>query len=163
MRTWTLARKEIPMKIVAADEMARVLSADEVLALLGQPIVMHLGIVDGAGWPVVNPVWHVFEDGVFRIAVGKRSHKARLLRATPRAYFAVDTGGAAGDTRGVRGRAAARVVDDVALAVDVCRKGLLRYTGTDADAYATEMLTWARNGDMAVVELTPSVFRAFEY
>ena len=152
------------MKIVAADEMARVLSTDEVLALLRQPLVMHLGMVDAAGWPVVNPVWHVFEDGVFRIAVGARSHKAKLLRATPRAYFAVDTGGAGGDTRGVRGRAAARVVDDdVPLAVDVCRKGLLRYTRTDADDYATEMLASARNGDMAVVELTPSVFRAFEY
>lgn len=152
------------MRIVAADAMASALSADEVRALLQEPLVMHLGIVDGAGWPVVNPVWHVFEDDLFRIAVGAASHKAKLLRATPRAYFAVDTGAAAGDTRGVRGRAAARVVDgDVARAVDVARKGLLRYTGTDSDGYATEMLQWARNGDMSVVELTPSVFRAFRY
>lgn len=152
------------MKIVAADAMARVLSADEVLALLQEPLAMHLGMVDAAGWPLVHPVWHVFEDGVFRVAVGKGSRKATLLRATPRAYFAVDTGAAAGDTRGVRGRAAVRVVDDdVPLAVDVCRKGLRRYTGTDTDAYATEMLTWARNGDMSVLELTPSVFRAFQY
>ena len=39
----------------------------------------------------------------------------------------------------------------------------MRYTGTDSDEYAREMLTWARDGDMAVVELTPSVFRAFSY
>ena len=152
------------MKIVAADPTVSSLSADEVHALLREPLVMHLGLVDAAGWPVVNPVWHVFEDGVFRIVVGRSSHKATLLRATPRAYFDVDTGAAAGDTRGVRGRAVARVVDgDVALAVDVARKALLRYTGTDADEYATEMLQWARNGDMSVVELTPSVFRAFKY
>ena len=152
------------MKIVAADAMARMLSEDEVRALLREPLVMHLGMVDGAGWPLVNPVWHVFEDGVFRVAIGKDSHKARMLRATPRAYFAVDTGAAAGDTRGVRGRASVRVIEgDTALAVDVCRKALLRYTGTDSDEYAREMLRWARDGDMAVVELTPSVFRAFSY
>ncbi len=152
------------MNIVAADPTARVLSEDEVLALLGEPIVMHLGMVDGKGWPLVNPVWHVFEHGVFRVAVGKASHKANVLRATPRAYFAVDRGSATGDAQGVRGRAAVRMIDDdVDLAVDVCRKALLKYTGTDKDSYADEMLKWARDGSMSVVELAPSQFRAFSY
>jgi hypothetical protein len=144
--------------------MARVLSEAEVLALLAQRIVMHLGMVDGTEWPLVNPVWHVFEDGVFRLVIGNTSHKAKVLRANPRAYFAVDTGGATGDTRGVRGRASVRVSDgDADLALGVCRTALLKYTGTDQSAYAKEMLTWAREGGMAVVELTPSQFRAFRY
>lgn len=152
------------MKIVAADPMAGVLSEDEVRALLREPIVMHLGLVDGKGWPLVNPVWHLFEEGVFRVVVGKDSRKATTLRANPRAYFAVDISAPGGDTRGVRGRAAVRVVDgDVALAVGVCRKALLKYTGTDTGPYAEGMLTWAREGRMSVVELTPSVFRAFRY
>lgn len=152
------------MNIVAADPMARVLSEQEVLALLAEPIPMRLGMVDGRGWPLVNPVWHVFEDGVFRLVVGKTSHKARLLRADPRAYFTVDTGAASGDARGVRGRASVRVIDgDVDLAVDVCRKGLLKYTGTDKDSQADEMLKWARDGGMSVVELTPLRFAAFRY
>jgi hypothetical protein len=153
-----------PMNIVAADPQARALSEDEVVALLGEPIVMHLGMVDETGWPVVNPVWHVFEDGLFRLAIGKTSHKAKVLRATPRAYFSVDRGGAPGSTRGVRGRANVRIVNgDLDRAVDVCRKELVKYTGTDKGAYAEEMLTWARGGDMSVAELTPSVFRAFSY
>ncbi|MGH7309244.1 MAG: pyridoxamine 5'-phosphate oxidase family protein [Candidatus Rokuibacteriota bacterium] len=152
------------MNIVAADPHARVLSEDEVVALLGEPIVMHLGMVDEKGWPVVNPVWHVFENGVFHLAIGKTSHKAKVLRATPRAYFAVDRGGAPGSTRGVRGRASVRIVDgDVDRAVDVCRKELIKYTSTDKGAYAEEMLTWARGGDMSIVELTPSQYRAFSY
>jgi Pyridoxamine 5'-phosphate oxidase len=152
------------MNIVAADSMVRVLSEGEVLALLKEPIVMHLGLVDGQDWPLVNPVWHVFEDGVFRLVIGRTSHKAKLLRARPRAYFAVDTGGASGDTRGVRGRAAARVIDgDVDLAVAVCRTALIKYTGSDDNDYAKEMLRWARDGSMSVVELTPSSFRAFSY
>ena len=152
------------MNIVAADPMARVLSEDEVVTLLAAPIVMHLGMVDGSDWPLVNPVWHVFEDGVFRLVIGTTSHKARLLRANPRAYFAVDTGASTGDTRGVRGRASVRLIDgDVDLAEQVCRKALLKYTGTDQSPYAEEMLTWARQGGMAVAELTPSQFRAFSY
>jgi len=152
------------MNIVAADPMARVLSEDEVRALLAQPLVMHLGMVDDKGWPLVNPVWHVFEDEVFRLVIGTTSHKAKLLRARPRAYFAVDTGASTADTRGVRGRADARVIDgDPTLAVTVCRKALLKYTGTDQNPYAEEMLTWAREGGMAVAELTPAQLRAFSY
>jgi hypothetical protein len=152
------------VNIVAADPMARVLTESEVLALLEEPIPMRLGMVDGKGWPVVNPVWHVFEDEVFRLVVGATSHKAKLLRADGRAYFTVDTGGGSGDTRGVRGRAKVRVVDgDIGLALDVCRKALLKYTGTDKGSTADEMLKWAREGSMSVLELTPLRFAAFSY
>jgi hypothetical protein len=152
----------VSMNIVAADPQVRVLSESEVLAVLAEPIPMRLGMVDRQGWPLVNPVWHVFEDGVFRIVVGKGSHKATLLRADPRAYFAIDTA-SIGDTRGVRGRARVTVVDDVALALDVTGKALRKYMGTDAGAYAEEMLTWARDGAMSVLALTPLRFTAFAY
>jgi hypothetical protein len=119
------------MNIVAVDPQARVLSEDEVLALLREPIPMRLGMIDGTGWPLVTPVWHVFESGLFRVAVGKTSHKANV-RENQRAYFTVDIDGTNGDTRGVRGRATVRIIDgDVNLAVDASRKGLLKYTGTD--------------------------------
>ncbi|MGH7393856.1 MAG: pyridoxamine 5'-phosphate oxidase family protein [Candidatus Rokuibacteriota bacterium] len=151
------------MNIVAADPEARVLSEDEVVALLGEPIFLRLGMVDEKGWPLVHPVWHVFEGGVFRLVVGKTSTKARVLRASQRAYFTVDTG-EGGHARGVRGRAGVRVIDgDAGLAVDVCGKELRKYTGTDQGAYAEEMLKWARSGDMSVVELTPLRFAAFSY
>lgn len=45
----------------------------------------------------------------------------------------------------------------------MCRKALLKYTGSDTGRYAEEMLNWAREGGMSVVELTPSQFRAFSY
>jgi pyridoxamine 5'-phosphate oxidase-like protein len=152
------------MNIVAADPHARVLSEDEVMALLREPLVLHLGVVDDKGWPLVHPVWHVFEDGVFRLGVTKTSVKARRLRAEPRAYFTVDTGSGPGGTRGVRGRASVRVVDgDVGLAVDLTRKQLLKYMGTDAGPLAEELLTWAREGNTSVVELTPLRFAAFSY
>ncbi len=120
-------------------------------------------MVDESGWPLVHPVWHLFEGGVFRLVVAKTSHKARVLRANQRAYFTVDTG-SGGHARGVRGRAKVRVIDgDVDLAIDVCRKDLLKYTGTDSGAFAEDMLNWARSGDLSVVELTPPGFGAFSY
>jgi hypothetical protein len=152
------------VNIVAADPDARVLSEAEVLTLLEEPIIMHLGMVDATGWPLVHPVWHVFGNGVFRLVVAKTSRKANLLRATRRAYFTVDTGTAAGNARGVRGRADVRIIDgDVDLAVDVARQALLKYTGTDRDSHAEDMLKWARGGEGAVIELAPSQFRAFGY
>lgn len=152
------------MDIVAADAMARVLSETDVRALLAERLVMHLGMAEGTGWPLVNPVWHVFEDEVFRIVVGKTSRKATVLRANPRAYFSVDRGSVIGQTRGVRGRARVRVIDDdLDLAVAVARAVLRKYTGTDTGGYADEMLKTAREGGLSVLELTPSRFRAFAY
>ncbi len=152
------------MKIVAADPHARVMSEGEVRTLLGEPIPLRLGMVDGGGWPLVQPVWHVFEKDVFRLVIGKTSRKAKVLREHPRAYFTVDTGVAAGNARGVRGRADVRVIDDdVEQAVDVCRKGLVKYTGSDTGERAEEFLKWARTGDMSVVELKPLQFGAFAY
>lgn len=150
------------MNIVAADPKARALSEDEVAALLEEPLLLRLGVIDEGGWPLVHPVWHLFEGGVFRLLVDKTSVKARVLRATPRAYFTVDTA-AGGHARGVRGRASARVVDDVALAVDVCRKELIKYMGATEGGFAEEMLGGARSGAMSVVELTPLRFAAFSY
>lgn len=152
------------MNIAPVDPQARVLSEDEVLKLLREPVVMRLGMIDGKGWPLVTPVWHVFENGVFRIVIGSTSHKAAVLRDHPRAYFTVDTGGSEGETRGVRGRATVRLIDgDIGLAIDVTRKALVKYMGSDKGPYADEMLKWAREGGMSVVELTPLRFGAFGY
>jgi len=153
------------MNIVSVDPQSRVLSEDEVLALLREPVPMRLGMVDAQGWPLVTPVWHVFENGVFRVVIGSASHKAKVLRANPRAYFTVDKGGDTdSDTRGVRGRARVRLIEgDIGLALDVTRKALMKYMGSDSGPYADEMLKWAREGGMSVLELTPLRFGAFGY
>src|SRR2546430_17262058 len=96
------------MNIVSVDPQARVLSEEEVLTLLREPVPMRLGMVDEKGWPLVTPVWHVFENDLFRVVIGSTSHKANVLRANPRAYFTVDTGGDQPDPRGGRGRARVR-------------------------------------------------------
>src|SRR5262249_10842219 len=124
-------RLEDPMRIASVDPQARVLSEEEVWALLREPILMRLGMVDGTGWPLVMPVWHVYEAGVFRVAAGNTSHKASVLRKNPRAYFTVDTGGDYGETRGGRGRASVRGIDrDGEPGVAVTRKGVPEYTRT---------------------------------
>jgi hypothetical protein len=152
-----------PVNIVAVDPHARVLSQDEVLALLAEPLPLRLGMVEEDGWPLVHPVWHVFDGGVFRVLVGRTSRKAKVLRDSQRAYFTVDT--TSGErARGVRGRANVRVIDgDTGLAVEVCRQELLKYTRTDKGSFAEEMLKWAGSGDMSVVELRPVRFGAFTY
>ena len=151
------------MNIVAVDPQARVLSEGEILALLKEPIPMRLSMVDGHGWPLVMRVACLRGRRLSRRS-RKEFPQGQVLRANPRAYFTVDTGGAHEQTRGVRGRATVRIVDgDIGLAVDISRTGLLKYMGTDSDSYADEMLKWARDGEMSVVELTPLRFGAFSY
>jgi hypothetical protein len=152
------------MDIVPADPQARPLSREEAVALLNGPILLRLGFADAAGWPVVHVVWHLFEDDRFRLAIHRASRKAALLRRDPRVYFTVDTGSGGEPVRGVRGRARARVIDgDVDLAVDVTRKTLRKYLGTDSGEIAEGLLGLARSGEASVVELTPTRFAAWAY
>ena len=92
---------DVPAIFVSGDEA----TCREVRTLLGEPIPLPLGMVDGGGWPLVQPGWHVFEKEVFRLVIGKTSRKAKVLRDHRRVYFTVDTGAAPGNARGVRGRA----------------------------------------------------------
>src|SRR5438132_14362681 len=69
------------MNIVSVDPQARVLSEEEVLTLLREPIPMRLGMVDEKGWPLVTPVWHVFENDLFREVHGHGHGSVRRRNA----------------------------------------------------------------------------------
>jgi len=50
-----------------------------------------------------------------------------------------------------------RIIDgDVSLAIDVARKALVKYMGTDTGPYADEMLKWARDGSISL-SLSPGL------
>jgi len=118
----------------------------------------HVDVLSGRD-EVLEP-----RDGSETLERRRRIHDDGRTNSGARAYFTVDTGGNNSDTRGVRGRARVRIIDgDIGLAIDVTRKALVKYMGTDTGPYADEMLKWARDGGMSVVELTPLRFGAFGY
>lgn len=150
------------MHIVKADSMTGLLTREEVEAILAEPLLMRLGFNDQDGWPAVAPVWVLYENERLWTTIEAGSRKARRLAEDDRAYFAIDASGPTG-TYGVRGRAHARVMTDRALAEKLTRQSLLKYLGTEEGDMAEAMLRDAREGETAVVELTPVKWAAWRY
>ena len=93
------------MRFPLADKDARRLSKKEIGQLLTGPNLLRLAFLDG-GTPMVHPVWFVYEEEKFWIAVDREGAKARSIRENPGVYFLVDVGSS--PPRGVRGRGTAR-------------------------------------------------------
>lgn len=152
------------MKILRADPEARILDEEEIRLFLERPFLMRLGVVDEEGFPVVYPLWHVFEDGVFWATTGRDARKVRLLRGNPKAYYTVDIGDAGRAPKGVRGRAEVTVIDDrPELAESVVRKTLSRYMDASHGPLADEFIQAARQGETCVLRIAPLYMATWSY
>ena len=150
------------MNISAADQDTRLLTQAEVIELLQTPELLRLGFVDSAGWPVVHPVWFLYEGDRLWTTIGTDSLKARRLREDGRAYFTIDSQ-AEGNIRGVRGRARATVGEDRERTIELQRALLQKYLGSEEGLIAEALLRDAQDGSSAVLELEPLKYLAWGY
>lgn len=150
------------MKIVKADSMTQLLSQEEVLEILAEPLLMRLAYLDEESWPVAQPVWFLLYQGRLVTTVEKGTRKARRLKADNRCYFTIDTSGPQG-TYGVRGRAHAHLSDDQSLAERILRASLRKYLGSEEGPTAEGLLQDAAEGNLVTVQVEPVKFAAWRY
>jgi hypothetical protein len=74
-------------------------------------------------------------------------------------YFVVDVNGR--PPRGVRGKGAARVIDDPAYATEVTRKNVVKYLQSTRSATAKKIL--AMGPRSCVIEVTPRYMATWKY
>ena len=155
--------KRISMENVKADPHARALTQSELDKLLSEPHMMRLSFLDKEGWPMVHPVWFLWEDGKLWTTVGTESVKARCLRKDRRAYFTIDT--LENDRPlGVRGRAHVRVhPGGDERAMRLTRSSLRKYMGSEEGELATMLIDSVRSGETCAVELEPLKLASWSY
>ncbi len=141
------------IRITRADPWHRAMTEKETLEFLREPLLLRIGMVDADGYPMVHPVWFVYEDEKFLIVSERSSKKAGVAKKNGRVYFVVDKVTEETGSCGVRGKADARIIDDPAYVLELARKQLLRYTGSLAGDLAEKMMESAK--DMVVIELRP--------
>jgi len=67
------------------------MSAKETFELLQkEPLLMRIGVVGTDGYPLVHPVWFVYENERFLLVSERDSVKARILKRNNKVYFLVD-------------------------------------------------------------------------
>jgi hypothetical protein len=134
----------------------------EVEKYLDLPHIMRIALLDAAdGLPFVHPVWYYYEHEKFFVATDRDGKKANSLRKNPAVYFLVDSDPVEGPPRGVRGRAAATVVDDPEYATRVTRRNVGRYLGSRRGKTARKILEKGR--DSCVLEITPTYMATWKY
>jgi nitroimidazol reductase NimA-like FMN-containing flavoprotein (pyridoxamine 5'-phosphate oxidase superfamily) len=146
------------LKFTLADRHARPLSKREVTRLLAGPNLLRLAFLDG-GAPVVHPVWFLYMEGKFLVAVDRDGTKARAIRDNPGVYFLVDV--SSGPPRGVRGRGTAKVIDDPALATDVTSRCAKKYLGSTRSKKAREIIEMGK--ESCVIEITPAYMATWKF
>lgn len=73
---------------------------------LASPRLLHLGVTESDGTPLVHPVWYTWEDDTWLLHIGTRSRKRRAIDHQSIVYGTIE---APDGMVGVRGKATARL------------------------------------------------------
>jgi PPOX class probable F420-dependent enzyme len=107
--------------------------------------VAILSSVDSRSRPHATPVWYLYDDGVFRISIGRESQKYRNISSNPNVSLTIDQGAMPYYAVMVRGEAkigpAFSDDDSLRLAVRYLGDNMGKAYATQANAEASVSLT----------------------
>jgi hypothetical protein len=135
--------------IPAMDEPPATRAAVE--GFLAAPRLMHLGVTEPNGTPLVHPVWYTWESDHFLLHLEATSRKHRAISAQPIVYFVIDEASLVG----VRGKATATLDPDRHRLRAVLQAQCHRYgrpEGSDTHRLVFGLL---ERGGLLLVVLTP--------
>ena len=125
---------------------------------------IQLATVDEQGYPNIQPVWFFYEKDSGKIYVGtsKSSKKVQNMQRNPdKTYFSIDDENF--PYKGVKGKAVAKISDEVSMNTKIMEKINMKYLGTLEHPWAKNIMENTRNGTEIVVELAPTYFSAWDF
>ena len=151
------------MKLVQAmPSMPKPVTEAEVEKFLESKLNIQLATIDEEGYPNVQPVWFIYENGRLYTGTQKTTKKVQNIRKNPdKIYFSIDDENF--PYKGVKGRGVAAISEDVQRNLQVIEKINLKYLGTQEHPLAKMLIDNARNGTEVVIEITPKFFSAWDF
>ena len=151
------------MKLVQAmPSMPKPVTETEVEKFLESKLNIQLATIDEEGYPNVQPVWFIYENGRLYTGTQKTTKKVQNIQKNPdKIYFSIDDENF--PYKGVKGRGAATISEDVQRNLQVIEKINLKYLGTQEHPLAKMLVDNARNGIEVVIEITPKFFSAWDF
>ena len=150
--------------IQALPGMPKPVTEDEVEAFLQSKLNMQLATIDEQGYPLVQPVWFLYDKESDKIFTGtqKATKKVQSIRKNPdRVYFSIDDENY--PYKGVKGRATARISEDIEKNLPIIEKISIKYLGTLEHPLAKMLTDNTRNGTEVTIELTPKFLSAWDF
>ena len=144
--------------------MPKPVTENEVEAFLQSKLNMQLATIDEQGYPLVQPVWFLYDKESDKIFTGtqKATKKVQSIRKNPdRVYFSIDDENY--PYKGVKGRATARISEDIEKNLPIIEKISIKYLGTLEHPLAKMLTDNTRNGTEVTIELTPKFLSAWDF
>jgi general stress protein 26 len=132
--------------------------------LLQSKLNIQIATIDEEGYPMIQPTWFLYDNESGKIYTGtqKMTRKVQNIRRNPdKIYFSIDDENY--PYKGAKGRAAARISEDIQKNLSVVEKINLKYLGTLEHPLAKMLMENTRNGSEVVIEITPKFFSAWDF
>ena len=153
------------IKIInASPDFGRALTEIEINEFLNSSkLNIHLGTIDDNHTPNVHPTWYYFDlvDKKIYIETSKLSKKANNLRRNNNIYFCLDD--PSPPYKGVKGRGICTIHDDINHNIPIAEKIMTRYLGSIHHPMAQKLMSFVRNGDSIIIEISPKYYSTWDY
>jgi nitroimidazol reductase NimA-like FMN-containing flavoprotein (pyridoxamine 5'-phosphate oxidase superfamily) len=150
--------------IQAIPIMPKPVTESEVNNFLQSKLNIQIATIDEEGYPIIHPIWFLYDNdsGKIYITTSKISRKTQnIQRNLDRVYFSIDDENI--PYKGVKGRAVARISEDMQKNLSIVEKINLKYLGTLEHPLAKRIIENTRSGNQAVIEITPRFFSAWDF
>lgn len=154
------------MKIISADStFSEAMTENETKKFLnnnGNKLLMHIGTVDHKGEPNVAVTTFFFDESSEKIYVTtlKNSKKVKHLKNNNMISYCIDD--PAVPYRGVRGKGAVRLLEDIQENLLFARKFLIKLTGNLDNPTAKWLLCEIEKGNEIILEIIPRYFSTWQ-
>jgi len=144
--------------------MPKPVTESEVNDFLQRKLNIQIASIDEDGYPIIHPAWFLYDNDSGKLYAGtaKMTRKVQnIQRNHDKIYFSIDDENF--PYRGVKGRAVARISEDVQNNLSVVEKINLKYLGTLEHPLAKRLMENTRNGVEVIIEITPKYFSAWDF
>ncbi len=153
------------LKIIQSiPSMSNPVTEAEVNNFLESKLNMQLATIDEEDeYPIIHPIWFLYdkEPGKIYTSTLKTSKKARNLYRNPnKIYFSIDDENF--PYKGVKGRAVAKISEDIDWNIPIVEKINIKYLGTLNHPLANMIMDNTRKGMQIVIEIIPKFFSTWD-
>jgi general stress protein 26 len=144
--------------------MPKPVTETEVDSFLESKLNMQIATIDEKGFPMIQPTWFLYHKRSVKLytATQKITKKIQNIRRDPtKIYFSIDDENY--PYKGVKGRAVARISEDIQNNLPIMEKINIKYLGTLEHPLSKMLMENTRNGIEVVIEITPKFFSAWDF
>jgi nitroimidazol reductase NimA-like FMN-containing flavoprotein (pyridoxamine 5'-phosphate oxidase superfamily) len=155
----------LTLKVIQAIPiMPKPVTESEVITFLQSKLNIQIATIDEEGYPIIHPIWFLYDkdSGKIYITTSKMARKAQnIQRNLDKIYFSIDDENY--PYKGVKGRAVARISEDMQKNLPIVEKINLKYLSTLEHPIAKRIIENTRSGNQAVIEIKPKFFSAWDF